>query len=116
MLGRHFLPHDHSARQNIEAVRQQQTTVEEEGVEMERAASSQSARFGASSPLANLTEEQLQSWKAAQEAQLPPLSGMRSSQRLPPSREALTSPPTSAQGSVSFVDQEPELFTPPFSA
>lgn len=113
MLGRHFLPNDHPARVTAERAIEGLSAASEDQSAGEASGSLGMTAFDPSSPLSGLSEEEMRNWKAAQEAALPPLSGLRMRQRLPPSREGTTiSPPGS---SVGFRDpcEERELFTPP---
>lgn len=105
MLGKHFLPKGHPARQATEAARQPPlASVKDEGADSEMARLR--LAFDTGSPLSGRTEEELTSWKAARDSQLPPLSGLQARRRLPPSREATTTPLATAQSSVTFQDQE----------
>jgi len=62
-----------------------------------------------SSPLAGRSEEEMQSFKAAQASELPPLSGVQSRSRLPVHGRdgAVGAAATSAHASVNFNDVEP---------
>lgn len=131
MLSRHFLPDEHPASKTARRALGQicQLWVDGKGslsgpvearesVEAAPGPDLDTSAQDSISPLADLSEDEMQSWKAAQETQLPPLSGLQSRSRLPPSRDGAATMPVSLslQELPTTSSQPPSPDSPPAPA
>jgi len=113
MLARHFLPQHHPARHASKKALQRQVT----GFETSADAwfSGHSGSLADSRLCLTMSQDSMHSWRKAQQSELPPLSGLQSRQRLPPSREGVSSFGASPPGTAATFASSPHPPSTPLS-